>query len=61
MNLEDAIIQRAIYILDYFTSIQEISEDDFSLINIACTILYMSAKYDNKVLYVDFYTFFAYL
>ena len=61
MNLEDSITQRAIDILDYFTCSQEISDDDISLINIACTILYMSAKYDNKVMSMDFYTFFAYL
>ena len=61
MSLEDWIIQRAIIILDCFTSSQEFPDEDFSLINIACTTLYMSAKYDNKVSGVDFYTFFAYI
>lgn len=61
MNFDDSIIQRAIYILDCFTSIQEINDEDYSIVNIACTILYMSAKYDNRVSGLDFYTFFAYL
>ena len=61
MSLDDSIIQRAIIILDCFTSTQEMPDDDFSLINIACTILYMSAKYDNRVPGLDFYTFFAYI
>ena len=61
MNFEDSIIQRAIYMLDCFTSIQQIHDDDYSIVNITCTILYMSAKYDNRVASLDFYTFFAYL
>ena len=61
MSLDDLIIQRSMLILDCFTSTQEIQDDDFSLINIACTVLYMSAKYDNRVPGLDFYTFFAYI
>ena len=61
MELDDTTIQRAILILDCFITTQEINEDDFSLINISCTILYMSAKYDNSVAGLDFYTFFAYI
>lgn len=60
MCLDDAIIQRALLILDCFTSKQEIRDTDYSLVHIACTVLYMSAKYDNRV-EIDFYTFFAYL
>ena len=48
-------------ILDCFTTTQEIKEDDFSLINVSCAILYMSAKYDNSVPSLDFYTFFAHI
>ena len=59
MDVDDSTIQRAILILDCFTSTQGITDEDFSLINIACTILYMSAKYDNRVPGLDFYTFFA--
>lgn len=47
--------------LDCFTSIQEIQDNDYSIVNITCVILYMSAKYDNRVAGFDFYTFFAYL
>ena len=61
MNFDDSIIQRAIHILDCFTSIQEIGDEDYSIVNIACTVLYMSGKYDNRVASLDFYTFFAYL
>ena len=61
MELDDSTIQRAILILDCFTSTQEIKDEDFSLINITCTILYMSAKFDNSVPGLDFYTFFAYI
>ena len=42
-------------------SSQEIIDEDYSLINIACTVLYMSAKYDSRVSGLDFYTFFAYI
>ena len=61
MELDNSTIQRAILILDCFTTTQEIKEEDFSLINISCTILYMSAKYENSVPSLDFYTFFAYI
>lgn len=61
MNFEDSIVQRAISILDCFTSIQEIQDNDYSIVNITCVVLYMSAKYDNRVAGFDFYTFFAYL
>ena len=47
--------------LDCITSILELTEYDYSLINIACVILYMSAKYDNSVAGLDFYNFFALL
>ena len=61
MGLDDHIIQRAIIICDCFTSSQEVPDEDYSLINISCVALYMSAKYDNRVTGLSFYDFFAYI
>lgn len=61
MSLDDQIIQRAIIICDCFTTSQQVPDEDYSLINISCVALYMSAKYDNKVPGLDFYEFFAYI
>lgn len=61
MGLDDQIIQRAIIICDCFTTSQEIPDSDYSHVNMSCVALYMSAKYDNRVTGLDFYSFFAYI
>lgn len=47
--------------LECFIGIQELTDYDYSIINVACVILYMSAKYDIRELGLDFYHFFAHL